>query len=60
MTRLRCFCGETKLTLEEATYVINSVPCHDRDCYLECLEAAGPSIHHIVQVAYRRPAQVAS
>jgi hypothetical protein len=55
MIRVPCFCGERELTTEEATYVVKDVPCHDRDCYDECLKAQGVGIHHIVTVTYRRP-----
>lgn len=32
----RCFCRKRELSLEEASYVVNGVPC----CNAECLSAA--------------------
>lgn len=55
-----CFCRDRRVDLEHATYAINGVPACSRECYEEALEAQGVGIHHIVQVAYRRPALVAS
>jgi hypothetical protein len=55
MIRIPCFCRERQLTTEEATYVVNGVPCHDRDCYDDCLKAEGVAIHQIVTITSRRP-----
>lgn len=54
-----CFCTSKTLDLEEATYVINYVPCCDVTCYEACLEAQGVGPHHVVPVTYRRSMRVA-
>lgn len=53
-----CFCKSRRVELEHATYAINGVPCCDRNCYEEALEAQGVGIHHVVMVTYRKPALV--